>query len=208
MILNYKLKNFINNIIEESARRGVIIGILGILINYLTNTISLRLGLSTPLNSVGTIITGILAGPLIGGLTGLLTNIIQMYTTNPLAGWYSITNMSLGITSGILFQKKWLTKKSGLKDVLATIGMLSIIATIISAPINIYVYTNTPLNNMLEAVFLGAKNVSGILPALTGPELLHHLMDMTITIVFAYLIMIKIPNKYFTNYFTRGKKRK
>ncbi|MCQ2538834.1 MAG: HD domain-containing protein [Acetatifactor sp.] len=107
-----------------------------ILINYFGKYLTSQIPAPLWLDSVGTAIAAYMMGPVCGAIVGASVNIIYGFM-DPMSFIYAITNAAVGITIGLCAKRKMMEKYY---SVVTTCSLATIVATVISAPINCIFY--------------------------------------------------------------------
>lgn len=89
------------------------------------------------LDSTGTILSAVILGPFVGALTGFTSNLILGVTHNPVNIPFSIVNMIIGVTAGIIVKKYGFSR---IKILLLCIVFVSIASALSGAIVAFYVF--------------------------------------------------------------------
>jgi energy-coupling factor transport system substrate-specific component len=146
------------------------------------------------LDSVGTVLGGLLAGPWVGGISGLLTNIISSGSTDPIAWAYCGVAFAIGIAAGIGGYYGWQYTWPGR---IALYVLIVLVASIISTPINIGLYSGqsgVPFGDALYAGMVKAGWPTWL--AAYIDEASGDIPDKLITVVVATAIYFGLPKRY------------
>ena len=103
-------------------------------INYIGKLFAGFLRLPLWLDSIGTVLASIIAGPIIGALSGIINNVIFGLTADPISTVYAITSGAIGLTTGILAYKGWI---SNIKTAVISGLIIGLVAAVVSTPLNI-----------------------------------------------------------------------
>ncbi|VVB75885.1 ECF transporter, substrate-specific component [Candidatus Tiddalikarchaeum anstoanum] len=184
---------------KEFNSYGLLLIVVGIVINWVGAFIAQTLKLPVWLDVIGTMLVAVLSGPWTGAVAGAATNIIKWVTFDPVGGPYFVVNMAVGLLTGYLYKIGRYNKKSGIIDLLGVTVALALISTAISAPITVYIYGGVTGGgvDLLTALFLGTSTTHGLLTAVIGSELLGDIMDKAISVFLVFAIMNLLPDKYF-----------
>lgn len=166
---------------------------VAIAINWAGHALSKALGLLF-LDSVGTVLAGLLAGPWVGGISGLLTNIISSGSTDPIAWAYCGVAFAIGVAAGIGGYYGWHKTWPGR---IALYVLIVLVASVISTPINIGLYSGqsgVPFGDALYAGMVKAGWPTWL--AAYIDEASGDVPDKLITVVAATLIYFGLPNRY------------
>jgi energy-coupling factor transport system substrate-specific component len=118
-------------------------------INYIGKLLASSLKLPLWLDSIGTVLSGMLAGPIVGALSGAINNIIYGFT-DPISFVYAITSLAIGLVSGVLFFKGFI---SGWGKAIVAGLIIGLVATIVSTPLNIQFWDGQTGNLWGDALF-------------------------------------------------------
>ncbi len=169
----------------------------GILLNvagyFLADFIKIFVKLPLFLDSTGTILSAAILGPIVGGLTGFTSNLILGVTHNPVNIPFSIVNVIIGITAGIIVKRFGFT---GIKSLLLCIIFVSLLSALSGAIVAFYVFGGVT----------GAKidlNIISIMDAgyklFTSSFLVRiptNLLDKSISILIAFFIIRNLKSEY------------
>lgn len=171
-------------------------------INYVGKVFAEALKLPLWLDAIGTVIAGALAGPIVGGIAGWLKGIIHAITVYPPSFFYGMVGASVGIVIGVMARKGWFNT---LKNAVITGLIASLVAAIISTPLNIWLFEGQSGNVWGDTVFayLMSKNVPLTISAFLG-ELATDLPDKTLVTVIGFLIFKALPIKFTTLFGGKG----
>ncbi len=180
---------------------GIVLMVVGILINVVVSRIVVVLSLPLYLDSIGTIFVGALAGPWLGALTGILSNLIAAFLGNP-ANFipYIPVAAVIGFLAGVFSRYGWF--KTWWQFILAGV-ITGVIGALLSAPITAYVNSGVVGTGMdvLTAAFrsmgfstLTANFLQGIS---TDP------LDKAISYLLVYSVIQALPSRYLDR-FPRG----
>jgi len=169
----------------------------GILLNvagyFLADFIKIFIKLPLFLDSTGTILSAAILGPIVGGLTGFTSNLILGVTHNPVNIPFSIVNVIIGITAGIIVKRFGF---AGIKSLLLCIIFVSLLSALSGAIVAFYVFGGVT----------GAKidlNIISIMDAgyklFTSSFLVRiptNLLDKSISILIAFFIVRNLKSEY------------
>ncbi len=172
-------------------------------INLIGGVIVNALKLPIFLDSIGTLIVGILAGPWIGALTGILFNFAGAVIIDPVWAWYAPTSAVLGFLGGFLASKGFFKRKL---YIVALGGVLAaVLATIVSAPISVYVFGGVAAQGqgVITTFLVGiGKN---LMEAVLTAGIVSNLADKVIVYALVGALFANIP-KRFVSLFPYAKK--
>ena len=169
----------------------------GILLNvagyFLADFIKIFVKLPLFLDSTGTILSAAILGPIVGGLTGFTSNLILGVTHNPVNIPFSIVNIIIGITAGIIVKRFGFT---GIRSLILCIIFVSLLSALSGAIVAFYVFGGVT----------GAKidlNIISIMDAgyklFTSSFLVRiptNLLDKSISILIAFFIVRNLKPDY------------
>lgn len=168
-------------------------------INYIGKFLAGVVSLPLWLDSVGTIVAGLVAGPLGAAITGTIDNIIYGYTLDPVSYAYAVTSIAIGITVGAL---KYLGMVNGVWKTALSGVILAIVASVVSAPINIYFWGGLGGNVFGDAVFVKlVESGISIWPASVSSGLMIDIPDKILSIFIAVLLLRLISKDFFREIF-------
>lgn len=161
-------------------------------INYIGKLFAGLLKLPLWLDSIGTILAAMLAGPIVGALCGLINNIIYGLTLDPVSFVYALTSVGIGIAAGIMAYKGYI-RNIGMAVVMGLV--ISLVATVISTPINIVYWGGQTGNIWGDALF--ATLIANDFPlwlASALDELVVDIPDKIAVVVISFLLYKGLPN--------------
>jgi len=169
----------------------------GILLNvagyFLADFIKIFVKLPLFLDSTGTILSAAILGPIVGGLTGFTSNLILGVTHNPVNIPFSIVNVIIGITAGIIVKKYGF---SGIKSLLLCIIFVSIFSAFSGAVVAFYVFggaTGAKIDlNIISIMDAGYKLFTSSFLV----RLPINLLDKGISILIAFFIVRNLSPDY------------
>ncbi len=123
---------------------------VGIAINFVGKFVAQALKLPLWLDSIGTVLAAFINGPWVEALTGALNNIIYGLTVDPVSFWYFITSVGIGLSAGIMARLGFI--RSTARAVVAGL-VVALVATVVSFPINIYLWSGQTGNVWGDALF-------------------------------------------------------
>lgn len=162
-------------------------------INYIGKYFATVLKLPLWLDSIGTVLASMLSGPIAGALCGAINNVISGLTVDPISFIYAITSIAIGLTTGILASKGYL---SNFKKALGVGLIVALVATVVSTPINIWFWKGQTGNIWGDALY--ALLIANRLPVWLASfldELVVDLPDKIITVMISYTIFRSLPQK-------------
>lgn len=201
MSLSESLGNVINDFKSELTSHGLVLIIIGGIINIISSLLINYFRIPLWLDSTGTILVAVLSGPWTSFITGLLTFIILGINDLTIMPFFLISSV-LGLIIGYLHKFKVLSKESGFLELLGLCFFSAIISTLIYSPVTIITLWNgTSYSNLLYQILFGSSNglTNGLFNSLVGVELLSQLLDKTVVIFTVYIILLLIPEEYFHN---------
>lgn len=147
------------------------------------------------LDTLGTIVAGAALGPYGGALVGLATNLLMGVTVGPTAIPFALVNIAVGIITGIM-------AKGGFSFVKAVITglVLSLVAPLIGTPIRIYLFgglTGSGADLLISSLRAAGKEIFS--STFIG-VVASNFIDKIVSCVLAYLLLLRVPNKYKPNY--------
>lgn len=161
-------------------------------INYIGKLFAGVLKLPLWLDSIGTILAAMLAGPIVGALCGLINNIIYGLTLDPVSFVYALTSVGIGITAGVMAYKGWI-RNIGMAVLMGLV--ISLVAAVISTPINIIYWGGQTGNVWGDALF--ATLIANDFPlwlASSLDELVVDIPDKIAVVVISFLLYKGLPN--------------
>ena len=167
-----------------------------IAINIVCGQITGMLKLPVYLDCIGTILSAVLAGPWVGALTGLLSNLINGIM-DPSYIPYSLVAVAVGLVAGFMARKKWFTNPW---KVIVSGIILSIVSTIIGAPITAYVYGGVTGSGSTLLTGLLMATGQNLLQAVGISVLITNLLDKIISAFIPYIIVKLLPARHLVKY--------
>ena len=162
-----------------------------LILNFGGKALAEFLGLPLWLDALGTVLAAYALGPFCGAVIGAATNIIYgIYS--PIAFYYVLTNISVGIIVGI-FEKKGLLKD--LFGFLSTAFVITIVSVAVSTPLN-FLLSDGNIGNMWGdgmIAFCRTLGLNNTVSCIVG-EFYMDFLDKTLTMVLFFLI-IHLKNK-------------
>ena len=136
--------------------------------------------------------------PWVAAVGGILTAIMIAITINPGTMPFAITQAALGIAAGLLAMRGWfaIREKTEYWKLVGAAIILGFISAIISTPIAVYVFggvTGAPADVATGIVLAAGRD---LLEAVFAGRIVFELIDKFIAVVVAYLIVIKLPDRY------------
>jgi energy-coupling factor transport system substrate-specific component len=162
-------------------------------INYIGKYFATVLKLPLWLDSIGTVLASMLSGPIAGALCGAINNIISGLTVDPISFVYAITSIAIGLTTGILASKGYL---SNFKKAFGAGLIVTAVAAVVSTPINIWFWKGQTGNIWGDALY--ALLITNHLPVWLASfldELVVDLPDKIITVLVSFTIFRSLPHK-------------
>jgi len=101
---------------------GIILNVAGY---FFADFIKIYIKLPLFMDSTGTIFTAVILGPFIGALTGLTSNLIAGILHNPVNIPFSVVNMIIGITAGIISKRYGFSSFKTLSLLITSVTILS-----------------------------------------------------------------------------------
>jgi energy-coupling factor transport system substrate-specific component len=162
----------------------------GILLNvsgyFIADFIKIYFKFPLFLDTTGTILSAAILGPFVGALTGFTSNLILGVIHNPVNIPFSIVNIIIGITTGIIVKKYGFT---GIKSILLCIIFVSIFSALSGALVAFYVFggvTGAKIDlNIISIMNAGYKLFTSSFLV----RLPINLMDKSISIMAAFFII-------------------
>lgn len=170
-------------------------------INYLGKLFAGFLRLPLWLDSIGTVLASIIAGPIIGALSGIINNVIFGLTADPISTVYAITSGAIGLVTGIMAYKGWV---SSIRTATITGLIVGMVAAIVSTPLNIIFWGGQTGNVWGDTFF--AYLINNNVPmwlASFGNSIVVDVPDKLATVIISYFIFRALPNN-FKNMFHGG----
>lgn len=160
--------------------------IIFILINFVGKIIASDAELPLWMDSIGTAFAAYIYGPICGGIVGISVNVMYGFQDS-MAFIYATVNLATGIVIGIAAQKK---KLETFFQASKVAGLVTIIATVISTPLNLVFYEGMMGNKWGDAIvaFLNHHDVSLRFASLTG-EFFIDFADKLITLTILFLVI-------------------
>lgn len=162
-------------------------------INYVGKLFASALKLPLWLDSIGTVLASMLGGPVLGALSGAINNIIFGLTADPMSFVYAGTSIAIGLVAGILAYKGWM-KDLG-KAIISGL-IVSIVAAVVSTPLNIKFWGGQTGNAWGDAVFAAmmAKQSPLWLASLID-EIIVDVPDKIATVLVSFAIFKNLPKQ-------------
>ncbi|MBB4823563.1 energy-coupling factor transport system substrate-specific component [Sporosarcina luteola] len=169
-------------------------------INYIGKLFVELLKLPLWIDSIGTVLSSMLAGPLVGALVGIVNNVIYGFTTSPVSFVYAITSAVIGLVTGIMAYKGWI---SNIGKALVLGFVVGLIAATVSTPLNIAFWEGTTANVWGDALFawMVAKG-NPLWLASFADSVVVDVPDKMVTVLISFLIFRSLPKKVLTMYDT------
>lgn len=162
-------------------------------INYVGKLFASALKLPLWLDSIGTVLASMLGGPILGALSGAINNIIFGLTADPMSFVYAGTSIAIGLVAGILAYKEWM---NNFGKALVSGLIVSIVAAVVSTPLNIKFWGGQTGNAWGDAVFgaMMAKQSSLWLASFVD-EVLVDVPDKIVTVLISFAIFKSLPKQ-------------
>lgn len=162
-------------------------------INYVGKLFASALKLPLWLDSIGTVLSSMLGGPILGALSGAINNIIFGLTADPMSFVYAGTSIAIGLVAGILAFKGWMDDfgKAFISGLI-----VSIVAAVVSTPLNIKFWGGQTGNAWGDAVFAAmmAKQYPLWLASLVD-EIIVDVPDKVATVLVSFAIFKNLPKQ-------------
>lgn len=169
---------------------GILLNIAGY---FLADFVKIFVKLPLFLDSTGTILSAAILGPVVGGLTGFTSNLILGVTHNPVNIPFSIVNVIIGITAGIIVKKYGF---SGIKSLILCIIFVSVLSALSGAVVAFYVFggvTGAKIDlNIISIMDAGYKLFTSSFLV----RLPINLLDKSISILIAFFIVRNLSPDY------------
>lgn len=170
-------------------------------INYIGKLFVELLKLPLWVDSIGTVLSSMLAGPIIGALVGIVNNVIYGFTTSPVSFVYAITSAVIGLVTGIMAYKGWI---SNIGKALVLGFVVGLIAATVSTPLNISFWEGTTGNVWGDALFAWMTAQGNPLwIASFADSVVVDVPDKMVTVLISFLIFRNLPEKVLTMYDTQ-----
>lgn len=167
---------------------------VAVAVNYVGGLLARTTGLPLYLDSIGTVLAAAVAGPVVGALAGAVNNIFLGLTVSPVAFWYAITSVAIGVVAGLLAARGWM---STLPRAVATGLVIAVVADLVSTPINVFLFegqTGVPMGDAVYAVLL--RNDAPLWLASLLGEFVIEIPDKIAAVVVAFLIIRALPERF------------
>ena len=166
---------------------------VAVCINYVGKLFASALKLPLWLDSIGTVLASMLGGPILGALSGAINNIIFGLTADPMSFVYAGTSIAIGLVAGILAYKGWM---NNFGKALVSGLIVSIVAAVVSTPLNIKFWGGQTGNAWGDAVFgaMMAKQSSLWLASFVD-EVLVDVPDKIVTVLISFAIFKSLPKQ-------------
>lgn len=171
-------------------------------INYLGKLFASLLKLPLWVDSIGTVLASMLAGPIVGAIAGIVNNVVYGFTTDPVSFVYAITSAVIGLATGIMAYKGWISN-IGKAIVLGLV--VGFIAATVSTPLNIIFWEGTTGNIWGDALF--ATMLAQDLPlwlASFADSIVVDVPDKVVTVLLSFLIFKGLPKNVKNMYDNTG----
>ncbi|MBC2856877.1 MAG: ECF transporter S component [Cetobacterium sp.] len=165
---------------------------VAIAVNAVGFQIAQLLRLPVYLDAIGTILIGAIAGPVAGLIAGLLTNFINGIF-NPVYLPYSILSGILGITAGVLSHYNCFKTIKG--TIFAGV-VLSLVSTVIAAPITVIVFGGVTGSTMSAATAVLLASGQKIWGAVFSTQLVSEIADKMISVFIVHSLIKKMSSRY------------
>ncbi|WP_462408639.1 ECF transporter S component [Neobacillus sp. Marseille-QA0830] len=160
-------------------------------VNYIGKLLAGLLKLPLWLDSIGTVLAAMLGGPIVGALAGAINNIIYGLTADPISFVYAITSAGIGLVTGILFYKGYISSWG--KALVAGI-IIGLVATIVSTPLNIGFWGGQTGNVWGDALFAAVlANTDSTWLASLLDEVVVDVPDKLLVVLISYGIFKGLP---------------
>ncbi|MGI6125968.1 MAG: ECF transporter S component [Planifilum sp.] len=160
-------------------------------INYIGKLFAGTLKLPLWLDSIGTVLAGMLAGPAIGALSGAINNVIYGLTVDPISFVYGLTSILIGLVSGIMASRGWITGWARALVVGLAVGLT---ATAVSTPLNVWFWGGQTGNFWGDALFAVVLAQTGsVWLASFLDEVVVDIPDKLLTVLVAYALFRSLP---------------
>lgn len=166
---------------------------VGVGINIVGGVLVTTLRLPLYLDTIGTILVALLAGPWAGALTGVITNTVLGVTANPTLLPYALVSAFIGLAAGYLARWRFFTS---LLRVIASGLVVMLIATVVSAPIAIFLFGGVSGNGI--DVVRGTLSAFGssLMASVFQASFLVEPFDKTASALLAFYAAKSIPVRF------------
>jgi energy-coupling factor transport system substrate-specific component len=189
---------FLDQIRNDFSTEAWVLIPIAVGINVVGGTIVQTLRIPLFMDVIGTILVAILAGPWVAVVAGVLTNVVLGFTSGPQLIPFALTNAAIAITVGLMAQRGWfrIEEAIGYWRIVAGGIIVALVATIVSAPIAVYVFGGvTPgAQGALTSFFLASGQE--IWTSVVAASFISEPIDKTISIAIAYAIAQAVPIRY------------
>ncbi len=169
---------------------GIFLNIAGY---FLMNFIKIYIKVPLFLDTTGTILSAAILGPIVGALTGFTSNLILGVADNPVNIPFSIVNVVIGITAGVIVKRYGFT---GIKSLILCIVFVTILSALSGAVVAFYVFggvTGAKVDlNILTIMNAGYKLFTSSFLV----RLPINLIDKSISILTAFIIVRNLKPVY------------
>jgi energy-coupling factor transport system substrate-specific component len=132
-----------------------------------------------------------LAGPAIGALSGAINNVIYGLTVDPISFVYGLTSILIGLVSGIMASRGWITGWARALVVGLAVGLT---ATAVSTPLNVWFWGGQTGNFWGDALFAVVLAQTGsVWLASFLDEVVVDIPDKLLTVLVAYALFRSLP---------------
>ncbi|GEN83054.1 membrane protein [Sporosarcina luteola] len=171
-------------------------------INYLGKLFASLLKLPLWVDSIGTVLASMLAGPIVGAIAGIVNNVVYGFTTDPVSFVYAITSAVIGLVTGIMAYKGWI---SNIGKAIVLGLAVGFIAATVSTPLNIIFWEGTTGNIWGDALF--ATMLAQDMPlwlASFADSIVVDVPDKVVTVLLSFLIFKGLPKNVKNMYDNTG----
>ncbi|WP_042460265.1 ECF transporter S component [Neobacillus dielmonensis] len=160
-------------------------------VNYIGKLLAGLLKLPLWLDSIGTVLAAMLGGPIVGALAGAINNIIYGLTADPISFVYAITSVAIGLVTGILFYRGYI---SSWGKALGAGIIIGLVATVVSTPLNIGFWGGQTGNVWGDALFAAVlANTDSTWLASLLDEVVVDVPDKLLVVLISYGIFMGLP---------------
>lgn len=174
---------------RKATTSHVLLISFGVVLNIVLAQIPMQLRLPIFLDVIGTILVAALAGPWLGVLTGAFTNLV-LGVQNPIWIAYSIVQMAIGLSVGLLAKRNYFKSYFGLIIVTVVVWFVTQITAI---PITIWVFGGTSGSGAsIITLYLLAVG-QGLIEAVITTNVITESVDKVVSVIVAYGIIKSLP---------------
>lgn len=193
-----KKKALLGSLRAQFSEKSLIIIPMAIGVNLIGGAICATLKFPLFMDMTGTILVACLLGPWAGAMVGLLTNLIMTVVLTPVYLPYALVSIACALVTGYMVSSGLFKKVWGIALTWFTCTLTSVV---IASIITIFIFGGATGATGTSAITILLMQVTQeVVKAVFASSFIEHLMDRGLAFLVAYLLILKIPRRFLSEY--------